>query len=165
MVSAHRDEILKGLKRPDKVDDSELIESGFDAAKRTIEMMRAVFKRVPPRRLVQFYIDSDAKPKQLADDMWDAFGQSTIQCMRDGVHLLAVLWQSAWLADGAGDAIPSSALEALTERQAMKICQNETFLPSVSIAAIGSILRAQDDRRHAQRIRTGNGRIAARSSR
>ena len=75
MVSAHRDDVLDGLATTPKVKAAELIETGFEAAKATITMMRTVFERIPPRKIVQFYIDSDAKPKQLAEDMWKEFGE------------------------------------------------------------------------------------------
>ncbi len=141
MVSAHRDDILDGLKAIPKVKASELIETGFDAAKATIGMMRTVFQRVPPRKIVQFFVDSDAKPKQLADDMWGEFGEGTIRCMQDGVHLLAILWQSAWIAGDGDNTIPSSALKALTKQKAMSICQDSGFLTSTSVDKIGPILR------------------------
>lgn len=61
--------------------------------------------------------------------------------MKDGVSLLAVLWQSAWVAGGGDKTIPASAVKAFTEQGVMKICQNEEFLPSVPIGKIGDILR------------------------
>jgi hypothetical protein len=140
MISAHRPDILNGLTHAKNVKATELITTGDEAAKATIEMMQTVFNRVPPRSIVQFYIDSDAKPKQLAEDMWDEFGDPTLDCMRDGVHLLALLWQSAWVA-GGGKHVKVSALKAITQKKAMSICQNEDFLPSFSIARIGSVLK------------------------
>src|SRR5262249_58818738 len=83
MVNAHREEILTGLAATPKVKAAELIQTGFEAAKATIGMMRTVFQRIPPRKIVQFYIDSDAKPKQRAEDMWEEFGEGTIKCMQD----------------------------------------------------------------------------------
>jgi len=141
MVSAHRDDILDGLAATPKVKAAELIETGLDAAKATIGMMRDVFQRIPPKKIVQFYIESDAKPKQLAEDMWGEFGEGTIKCMQDGVHLLAILWQSAWVAGDGNNTIPDSALKALTKKKAMAICQDSNFLPSTSVGKIGPILR------------------------
>ncbi len=141
MVNAHRPDILKSLARTPEVKESELIETGFEASKATITMMRNVFKRVPPEKIVQFYIDSDAKPQQLAEDMWNEFGAGTLKCMQDGVHLLAVLWQSAWTVGKGDETIPASKLKALTEEKAMEICQDRTFLPSTSVDKIGKILR------------------------
>jgi hypothetical protein len=141
MVNAHRNDILEGLASTPKVKVSELIGTGVEAAWRTIDLMRTVFERLPPRKIVQLYADSDAKPKQLAEDMWQAFGEDTIACMKDGAHLLAVLWQSAWVAGGSGQAFSTSAIKALTEPKAMSICQNADFLPSLSIHKIGTVLR------------------------
>jgi hypothetical protein len=141
MVSAHRDKILDGLAKTPKVKASELIQTGFLAAKTTIGMMRTVFKRLPPRKIVQFYIDSDAKPKKLAEEMWEEFGERTVECMQNGVHLLAVLWQSAWVAGDGDHTVPASALKALTRQKAMKICQDKEFLPSMQIGKIGDIIR------------------------
>jgi hypothetical protein len=141
MVNAHRSDILDELPATPKVKASELITTGFDAAKRTIAMMRNVFSRLPPRKIVQFYIDSDAKPKQLAEDMWQAFGDDTIACMQDGVHLLAVLWQSAWATGGADHTIADSAIKSLTQQKAMKICQDAEFIPSLPINKIGVVLQ------------------------
>jgi hypothetical protein len=141
MVNAHRKEILDGLEDTPEAKPNESIQSGFEAAKATIEMMRSVFERLPPRKIVQFYVASDAKPKQLAEDMWDEFGKQTIECMQDGVHLLAVLWQSAWVLGKRDQTISASALKALSPDKAMEIYQDEDFVPSVSIDKIGAILR------------------------
>jgi len=141
MVSDNRDLILDGLEDTPKVKAAELITTGFDAAKLTIEMMRGVFKRLPPRKIVQFFIDSDEKPKQLAEDMWKKFGSDTIKCMQDGTHLLAVLWQSAWVVGAGDDTIDDSDLKAITGAKAMSICQHADFIPSVAINKIGAILK------------------------
>jgi hypothetical protein len=48
---------------------AELIDNRSDVAKATIGMMRSVFRRVPPQKIVSFYVDSDATPKQMAAGM------------------------------------------------------------------------------------------------
>jgi len=141
MVNANRKDILTGLVATPKVKAAELIQEGSEAAKATIGIMRTVFKRIPPRKIVQFYINSDAKPKQLADDMWEKFGDKTIECMQDGVHLLAVLWQSAWVVGDGDHTISASAIKAFTRQKVMKICQDEDFLPSMPVGKIKDILR------------------------
>ena len=140
MVNANRPDILDALESVPKVKASQLIKTGFQAAKATIGMMKIVFARVPPKKIVQFFIESDAKPKQLSADMFEEFGEGTMICMQDGVSLLAVLWQSAWVAGGGDQTIPTSALKAFTRQRVMKICQDEEFLPSVPIGKIGKIL-------------------------
>jgi hypothetical protein len=141
MVNANRPDILDALESVPKVKASQLIKTGFQAAKATIGMMKIVFARVPPKKIVQFFIESDAKPKQLSADMFEEFGKGTMICMQDGVSLLAVLWQSAWVAGGGDQTIPTSALKAFTRQRVMKICQDEEFLPSVPIGKIGKIIR------------------------
>jgi len=64
-----------------------------------------------------------------------------LACMQDGVHLLAVLWQSAWVAGDGDHNIPASAIRKLTEQEAMTICQDIDFLPSTGVSKIGNILR------------------------
>ncbi len=59
--------------------------------------------------------------------------------MQEGTHLLAVMWESAWV-KGSGESKNFSA-KALTKSQAMKISAKETSLPSVTIAEIGNHLK------------------------
>jgi hypothetical protein len=140
MVNANRDKILQALANTPKVKASELIQTGFEAAKQTIDMMRTVFERIPPRQIVQFYIDSNAKPAQMAQDMWNQFGDGTITCMQDGTHLLAVLWQSAWLEGDGDNTISASALKAFSQDDVMGVCQQADFLPSKAVSQIKAIL-------------------------
>ncbi|WP_010584714.1 hypothetical protein [Schlesneria paludicola] len=140
MVNSNRVKILRELGKVSAVKKTELIKSGFEAAQLTITMMRTVFNRIPPRKIVDFYINSDAKPKQLSEDIWNEFGDGTIECMKDGVHMLAVLWQSAWVAGDGDTSISASARKAITKSHAMKICQDADFLPSVGIADIQQYL-------------------------
>ena len=68
----------------------------------------------------------------------DGFGDDTIGVMRDGCHLLAVLWESAWsLGDGEHTI---GATTALTQKKAMQICADREFLPSLTIDRIGATL-------------------------
>jgi hypothetical protein len=96
IVFDHRKEILSGLKRTPKVKKSELITNGFEAAQKTIDMMRGVFEQLPPLDMVQTYIDVGKGGKASSDALWNAYGQDTINVMKQGAHLLAVLWESAW---------------------------------------------------------------------
>jgi hypothetical protein len=66
--------------------------------------------------------------------------------MQDGTHLLAVLWESAWEAGGGESAVRTT--EALTEDEAMEICADQDFLPSVPIGGIGAKLKRQQLQPH-----------------
>jgi hypothetical protein len=58
--------------------------------------------------------------------------------MQDGTHLLAVLWEQAWVTGSGEDrARDTSTLE---DDQAMDICAPAEFLPSKSIDEIGQLL-------------------------
>jgi hypothetical protein len=62
--------------------------------------------------------------------------------MKLGTHLLAVLWERAWQTGGGEQAVDS--VEALQPEQAMEICADLDFLPSLSIERIGAVLKRPD---------------------
>jgi hypothetical protein len=139
MVFDHRKEILDGLKRTPKAKKSELITNGFKAAQKTIDMMRGVFEQIPPLDMVQTYIDVGKGGKASSDALWKAYGQETINVMKQGAHLLAVLWESAWEV-GKGETKVRS-LPALTQEEAMAIVTDPDFLPSMTVDQIGASLK------------------------
>jgi hypothetical protein len=69
---------------------------------------------------------------------WSKYGPGTVTAMQDGTHLLAVLWESAWVAGGGESKDRDTS--ALEPQQAMDICAAADFLPSCSIAQIGDQL-------------------------
>jgi len=135
----HRAEILEGLKRTPKVKQNELITNGFDAARKTIEMMRDVFRQIPPMDMVQTFVDVGKGGKASSDALWKAYGQKTINVMKQGTHLLAVLWESAWEVGGGETKVRS--LRALTEDEAMEVVTDPEFLPSLTVDKIGAVLK------------------------
>jgi hypothetical protein len=139
MVFAHRAEILEGLKRTLKVRKSELITNGFEAAQKTIDMMRGVFAQIPPMDMVDTYVGVGKGGKASSDALWKAYGQNTINVMKQGAHLVAVLWESAWEV-GSGET-KVRALRALTQDEAMGIVSDPDFLPSMTVDEIGASLK------------------------
>jgi len=139
MVFDHRAEILDGLKRTPKVRKSELITNGFEAAQKTINMMRDVFAQISPMDMVQTYVDVGRGGKASSDALWEAYGQKTVNVMKQGAHLLAVLWESAWEV-GSGETKVKS-LRALTQDEAMGIVSDPDFLPSMTVDQIGASLK------------------------
>jgi hypothetical protein len=140
MVHDHRKQILDGLKKTPKATKQERITSGFEAARKTIDLMRSTFEAIPPQDLVQAYVDVGKGGKASSDALWKAFGKQTISVMQDGAHLLAVLWESAWaVADGERKV---RAIRALTEDEAMAIVSDPDFVPSTTIDKIGELLKA-----------------------
>jgi hypothetical protein len=138
MVGANRDAILDGLSHTPQTKKQELVANGFQAAKATIELMRQTFNKIPPMKIVNAFVAHEGGGAKRAEYMWGLFGKDTIKAMQDGAHLLAVLWESAWN-EGNGDRTIKSST-SLTERAAMKICQDPEFLESVTVDKIGTIL-------------------------
>src|SRR5262249_26678645 len=137
--NSHRQEILDGLHTVKKVAHDELIQGGFAAAQLTIQLMRDTFQHLPPPKIVQAYIQSTGSHAERANTLWKAFGKQTIGAMKDGTHVLAVLWESAW-AEGGGEDHPELT-HALSESDAMDICGDASFLESFPIEAIGTHLK------------------------
>jgi hypothetical protein len=138
MVNANREAILKGLDQTPKPTANERVTSGFEAAKRTIELMRDTFEKIPPADIVEAYVNHKTKSGR-AEAFWKLFGPATIECMQAGTHLMAVLWESAWaLGDGENKVKQTRALKP---DEAMAICAPADFLPSLSIARIGELLK------------------------
>ncbi|HLY90818.1 MAG TPA: hypothetical protein VKQ27_17685 [Acetobacteraceae bacterium] len=138
MVNAFRQDILDGLESTPKAQSSEYVSNGFEAAQRTVALMRATFEAIPPADIVQAFVSFGKGKAGRAQSMWDKFGQGTIGVMRDGAHLLAVLWESAWSQGDGETHVHSTA--ALTQSAAMEICADATFVPSQTIDRIGVIL-------------------------
>ncbi|MFB9266821.1 hypothetical protein ACFFWD_27290 [Bradyrhizobium erythrophlei] len=138
MVNAHRDQILAGLDDTPPVVPSEHIGSGFEAAQATIELMRKTFEALPPPDMLRDYLAAKKNNDDPTEMFWNNYGKGTIEAMQDGTHLLALLWESAWVA-GGGES-KSRDTSALKPQQAMDICASSDFLPSVSIADIGALL-------------------------
>jgi hypothetical protein len=139
MIFDNRDDILEGLKGTPKVKQTERITSGFEAAQETIAMMRNVFKLVPPMDMVDTYVAVGKGGKAASDALWKKFGQKTINVMKQGTHLLALLWESAWeVGDGESKV---KSLRALTKDEAMEIVTDPEFLPSMTVDKIGAILK------------------------
>ncbi len=139
MVGANRDKILKGLLNTPRAQKKEMVGSGLEAAKATVALMRSTFNTIAPIKIVNAFIAHEGGGAARAKYMWDLFGTDTIEVMQGGAHLLAVLWESAWNL-GKGD-INVTSTAALTEKAAMKICQDPDFLPSVTINMIAPFLK------------------------
>ena len=150
MVGANRDAILKGLLHTPRTRKEELVANGFQAAKATIALMRETFEDIPPIKIVNAFIGHDGGGAKRAKYMWDLFGADTIRVMQGGAHLLAVLWESAWN-QGEGERHAKSTA-SLSEKAAMRLCQDPDFLPSVTVDKIGSLLVVPKTPRENSRI-------------
>ena len=149
MVNANRDKILADLNKTAQVRKDELVKTGYEAALKTITLMRSTFSKLPPQDLLDTYLGI-GKNEKPADVLWRQFGRKTISAMQSGTHLLAVLWESAWLA-GEGEK-RRRRTSAISQNEAMVICARRTFLPSHAINQIGRLLK--------KRVTTQGGQVA-----
>ncbi len=138
MVNAKRKEILDGLDGTPPAGKNELVANGFEAARKTIDLMRLAFGKIPPDDIVKAFVKHKPK-KGRADVFWDQFGDGTIACMQAGTHLLAVLCQSAWKLGNGEKTVKS--IGALTHKRAMEVCRPSAFLKSFTIGEIGAHLQ------------------------
>lgn len=138
MLMANRDAILAGLAKTRAVRANEHIANGRDAALATVKLMRDAFDKVPPHELVNTFNNAGTAKEQLIA-MWDKYGAATIDVMKDGTHLLAVLWESAWEEGGGETGNRNTA--ALTPEHSMEIVAPDKFLTSYKIDEIGAVLK------------------------
>jgi hypothetical protein len=138
MVNAYRQQILDALDKVPRVKRAELVTTGKDAAIATIALMRSTIRRLPPPKMVDTYAAYTGAKADRAAYMWRHFGPGTKSVMVNGTHLLGVLWQSAWVLADGDSKITTTA--ALTETRAMSIVGDPTFVPSVTIDQISSLL-------------------------
>lgn len=103
--------------------------------------MRHAFDTIPPRELVNMYVDvEDLPPSQRAAKLWEAYGDATIDVMGQGATALASLWLSAWqTADVAPDSI---ARAIVAQHEIERTHLNRCFLPSYTLDKIAARLGA-----------------------
>jgi hypothetical protein len=108
-----------------------LAQSGKDAAKATLTLMRDVAQILPPRDIIDAYEQSFVDGTAHTTALWAATGPQTGQVMALGIRTLAMLWDAAWRAGGghtnAGQQ-PQADLRGLYE--------DTNFLRSVAVNGI-----------------------------
>ena len=141
MVNRHVDDIFDGLSALPPAQPAPVAD-GSEAAWATIQLMRRTIATISPRDLLDSYLAlRSGTRREIADGLWDAFGEATIKVMGDGVETLASLWLSAWGTDDA--AVSDADLARIDETDIEKIVLNRAFLPSYTLDEIGPVLGLQ----------------------
>ena len=125
------------LGRVKSVAPSEIVANGFEAAQKVVALMRNTFSELPPIDIVNEFVREGASNGD-SEAMWSAFGDGTKAAMQNGTHLLAVLWENAWVLGGGESKRVSLDLD---QQGVMAICAETDFVPSLSIAEIGATLK------------------------
>ena len=138
MVNLHAPDLQARI--PDKLASAKKlprVNDGHAAAVAILHLMSRAQEAIPPEALVDAYIEAGGgKSKRVADALWDAFGEQTIDVMADGAQVLAMLWDSAWTAGGG---MPGAAKE-IPEDDLKTLYEDPNFVPSLDLDHIGAVL-------------------------
>jgi hypothetical protein len=138
MVNRHVGDIFLGVQ---SLPHARLprVRSGGGAAWDTIKLMRRTVETIPPPDLVATYakVENDT-PANAAKELWNVYGQDTIEVIGDGVRTLAGLWLSAWREAGGDDA--KLDLGLISQATITKTVLKPSFLRSYTLDKIGANL-------------------------
>lgn len=147
MVNRHTSEIFAGV--PDAAKNSSFVlrpvNTGHDAAVAVVDLMQDTFEFIHPSEIVNAFNGAKAagdKPSALADDLWDKFGDNTIQVIANGCRMLAHIWEAAWTAGDGDNKI--SELGEIDQDKLVKLYTRHDFVPSFTLDQIEPILKNPD---------------------
>lgn len=143
MVDRYAEEIVTGIKN--KLGQAGIalpqITSGKKAASAIIELMYRSSKTIPPRDLVDAFVEAGGTTHVAVQDaLWEQFGDKTIKVMTDGARVLARIWQGAW-ARGNGNSIPASQLGTIDPDLLNEHSRNVQFVESLDLDHIRPVLK------------------------
>ena len=111
--------------------------TGAAAAMEIIKLMERTATAIPPKKLVDTYVEAGGKPVVAALDMlWDEFGEATIGVMADGAQTLARIWSGAW----KGHKIPAAKQKVISLQTLRNLYEDVDFVPSLDLDNIASKL-------------------------
>lgn len=144
MIDRYAEEIVPGIQNvlQGQMAAIPAITSGRKAALAIVRLMDRSAQRIPPKKLVDTYLDAGGKSSAASRDaMWDKYGQATIGVMADGARTLARIWEGAWAA-GKGDNIDEDDLGPISFERLVELYTDETFVESLDLDHIGAALGA-----------------------
>jgi hypothetical protein len=129
MMTVKRREVVAGLERRlARATPRDRITGHRTAAVEAVELMDRTVRRLSPEQVIDAWVQADGR----SDDLWDAVGKRTLDCMADGIRTLAQLWSSAWKEAGAS----APRAEALDRAQLLAICEDPAFAPSLYLTEL-----------------------------
>jgi hypothetical protein len=141
MVDRHSTELLSSIGPAAANFSGKIppITNGREAAYATVTLMAQVAAILPPSKLCDEYIRlGGGSSAHVVDGLWTAFEKETAQVMGVGARYLAAIWDAAYAAAKAP--LPAQA-GAIPEATLAAIYQDKTFVPSLWLSQIGSVLR------------------------
>jgi hypothetical protein len=107
------------------------VEGGHQAAVSVVGLMRSTIGKLPPLTVVETWVEAAGRTR--LQQMWEALGERTADCVADGCLRLAALWASAWK-EGGGEHVPDAKLAAVDKGTLSKLYRDKTFVPSLTLA-------------------------------
>jgi len=139
MVEAHAEEIATGVDQLLSGGGLALlpIADGEEAGIAVVELMRRCQTALSPETICRSYnrvhpghVSATTRPEVL-DAMWADCGIGTIQCIADGIRVLASIWEAAFAA--ATNKIAFAGTQ--DDQDLMPVYEARTFLPSLHLPA------------------------------
>lgn len=113
-----------------KVKTADLIgASGYEAAKRVVELMNFTFQNLAPVEVCDSYTDNGGNTAK----MWAELGARTIINMAEGCRVMAILWQSAWRAGGGNSNFTSAQMTEIPRDDLKALYNDKLFVPAFSM--------------------------------
>jgi hypothetical protein len=142
MIDRKEPELLEAIRgKLDANPSPPAVATGKAAADAVIRMMERTAQRIPPRDLVNAFVQAGGtNTVAVLNALWDQFGDDTAEVMVDGARMLAMIWDSAWNA-GNGNTIAQNKLGAVDPQELMNRYQDKSFVPSLDLDTIGPVLR------------------------
>jgi hypothetical protein len=140
MIDSHVSELWPGVDEAiKKLPGGKIPADGKAAGWEVVTLMKATFGKISPMDIVEkFEASRGEKPKDIAQALWDEFGDDTIDVIAAGSDCLARLWRGAWTAGGGDKRIKS--LGAIPEETLAAIYQPFGFLQSETLDSIEPVL-------------------------
>jgi len=111
-----------------------------------VQLMDRSARSVDPLALVRAYAGVATRRGDasiaVTDALWSRFGTATAGLFADGALTLAGLWASAWDAGGGETAFPAESLTAVEPAALQRLYEDPSFVPSLTLDEIGSVLAA-----------------------
>jgi len=145
LIDANMTDIFEKINALDNtVKASELVTGGKAAARLVIELMRATHKTLPPMDIINAFDGNTGRGKY--ERAWKILGTSTIKVIANGAHVMAVLWQSAWI-EGGGKNIAQNKIAAVKQPDLQALYKNFKFVQSFTLTQPKFELALNEDSR------------------
>jgi hypothetical protein len=128
MLDRNMKEVFDAVnKKAKKISGNDTIKGGHAAAKLTVDLMRRTITKMPPLEIIEVWSSAEGRDK--FRKMWQELGGRTVECITDGVQVMANIWESAWN-EGNGDKIAESKLNKCDSDTLESLYKDKNFLPA-----------------------------------